>query len=280
MEKLVGSTLETLARGEIDAVSAEKEITTHFQGGGSAADVYNAFATLLWHVVSERRKDSDLRKWHGLMLDVAFRARKANHPDVSERIKALTDVLRVSIAMSDRPSVPEVLRRAHVPALLSALGSAKDGRMSRGELQATVGLQSANLSRLLTLLTLSGLADREQVGKEAFFVLTEVGRRHIETKPNAGGKDISTSRGDLETLQELIQRVAAASRSADKRLVNPGVTWCVAPILTAKTDQPHPYLAELKRVYPPPEYNIPMGMQIWAPNVGSDPVRGKHRVTG
>ncbi len=275
----MGTYLETLARGDLDAESAEKKIAQHFQEGGSVADVYNSLATLLWHVVSERRKDADLRKWHGLMLDVAFRARKANHVDLSERIKALTDVLRVSVAMSDRLTVAEVLRRAHVPALLAALGAAENGRLSRSELQARVGLQSANLSRLLTLVTLSGLAEREQAGKEAFFVLTETGKRHLATRPKTNVEGTMPSQRDHVTLEDLIQEFTATIGTVERQIAKPAVRFCRAPLLTIKTEQPQHH-ADFKRVPPKPEYTSPTGIQLWPPVEGIDVGRGKQRVSG
>jgi hypothetical protein len=167
--------LQALARGDLDVTTGEKEVSLFLDATGDLGQVYSAFTTLLWHAVSERRKDNELRHWHRLIEDIAFRARKDGKGDLSERLRGLADVLSISIAMSDRPTKVEVLKRAHVPEILQALAGSLKHRLSRAELRERVPLQSANMSRLLTLLALCGLVERHQSGKEASFQLTEAG---------------------------------------------------------------------------------------------------------
>lgn len=174
--------LQALARGELDAVSGEKAVSHFLDANGDIGQAYSAMATLLWHAVSERRKDTELRHWHRLIEDISFRARREGRSDMSERLRALADVLSVSISMSDRPTRVDVLKRTHVPELLEALAASPGQPKSRAELREQVPLQNANLSRLLTLLTLSGLIDRHQSGKEASFQLTEAGVHCVQQR--------------------------------------------------------------------------------------------------
>lgn len=174
--------LDSLGRGELAAAEAESGLLDYFRSGGDMGLVYNAFARWIWHALTERRLDADLRNWHGLILDTASRAKRGGNAALSERLWALTDMLQVSIAMSGRPTDKSVLGRAHVPRILELLQSSPNHELCRSELLKMSGLQGANLSRLLSLLILSGLLERNQIGKEAHFALTDAGRRHIKKR--------------------------------------------------------------------------------------------------
>lgn len=200
--------LQALARGDLDVATGEKEVLLFLDTTGDVGQAYLAFTTFLWHAVSERRKDNELRHWHRLIEDVSFRARKTGKEDVSERLRALADVLTVSIAISDRPTKDDVLKRAHVPELLEALAGSAERPTSRADLREQVPLQSANLSRLLTLLSLCGLVERHQRGKEASFQLTESGMacvRQRKTKDAGAREDIQSHRVFGEKKEVLVK---------------------------------------------------------------------------
>ena len=182
------NTLESIARGESDVDVARSQITHHIEATLDIAKPYSALLRWAWLALSERRADDDLRHWHRLILDVAARASQLetsadNAQDrapgpgalLSERLRALSDMIRVSIGMQTRPDRARLLTRAHVPAILDALYDRRSEAVAREELLQAVGLKTANLSRILTLLILEGLVERRPDGRTALFCITGEG---------------------------------------------------------------------------------------------------------
>lgn len=180
--------LHSLASGDLTASNARGVLDKFHQDGGNPGLAYNAFASWIWQTLNARRSDDDLRDWHGLMLDVAFRAERSGNGKIAERIRALTDVLALAVRASDRPNAQQILQRAHVPAILRVLADNDGAPLQRSALLTQTGLQSANLSRLLSLLISSGLIMRSQSGKEALLSLTEEGRKATRSPPSAPKK--------------------------------------------------------------------------------------------
>jgi len=175
-------TLESIARGEVDAGDARSVIERHIQTSRDFAKPYSALLRWTWLALSERRADDDLRHWHRLILDIAARAGQGGadtSATLAERLRALSDMIRVSIGLQTRPDKARLLTRAHVPAILRALDERQPDAVARDELLKAVALKTANLSRILTLLTLEGLVERQTVGRTAHYRITGEGRNHL-----------------------------------------------------------------------------------------------------
>lgn len=236
--------LHSLATGDLTASEAHSALETFHQGDGHLGIAYNAFVSWIWQSLSARRSDDELREWHGLMQDLAFRADNAGEAGIAERMHALTDVLTLAIRASDRPNATEVLKRAHVPALLRILAKEVSHPMPRSSLLSQSGLQSANLSRLLSLLVTAGLVDRSQSGKEAQFALTAQGikaaaslpatKKHrkprLRVTPTSGKQ--KTGWRDLEVRMSISGRKRKPEAGSDKVVLVPNAVQ-VAKIPTA-----------------------------------------------
>ena len=188
------NSLEAIARGEVDATSARTEIDFHIEATRDFTKPYSALLRWTWVALSERRVDDDLRCWHRLMLDIAARAGK--EPDIgagvsggvlAERLRAMSDVIRVSIGMQSRPDKVGLLKRAHVPIILQTLKDWRSKGGFRADLSEAVGLRTASLSRILTLLILEGLVERQIGGHTARFCITDEGVRCLEDHLDRNG---------------------------------------------------------------------------------------------
>lgn len=186
------NSLESIARGELEADTARSEIDRHIKATRDFSKPYSALLRWTWLALSERRADDDLRHWHRLILDVAARAGQrdglvagaeagADGPGalLAERLRALSDMIRVSIGMQTRPDKARLLTRAHVPAILQALDDRRNEAVARADLLHAVELKTANLSRILTLLILEGLVERQADGRTARFRITGEGIKHL-----------------------------------------------------------------------------------------------------
>lgn len=186
VEASLAKLLESIARGEVDADTARAEIFEHLGESQDFSSVYSALLRWTWVAMAERRADNDMRRWHRLLRDVAARtslltdstrAVKVGAQETAERLKALSDLLRISVGMQDRPDRARLLTRAHVPEILQYLLDNKSEAVARSDLQSALGLKTANLSRILTLLVLEGLVDRLPSGRKACFLITAQGER-------------------------------------------------------------------------------------------------------
>ncbi len=186
------NTLESIARGEIDADIARTEIDCRIKATQDFAKPYSALLRWTWLALSERRADEDLRHWHRLILDVTARAGQedsaaSKDPDAegpaaqfAERLRAMSDMVRVSIGMQSRPDKARLLTRAHVPAILQALNDRCNEAVARADLVQAVEMKTANLSRILTLLILEGLVERQADGRTARFRITGEGIKRLD----------------------------------------------------------------------------------------------------
>ncbi|MCZ4267464.1 helix-turn-helix domain-containing protein [Rhodobacteraceae bacterium G21628-S1] len=201
------NTLESIARGEIDAVTARSEIDRHIEVTRDFAKLYSVLLRWTWLALSERRTDDDLRQWHRLILDVSARAGQGKclsasaqsglggtSAHLTERLRALSDMIRVSIGMQMRPDKARLLTRAHVPAILQALYDRQNEAVARFDLLQAVELKTANLSRILALLVLEGLVERQADGRTARFRITGEGIRHLLDHNGRNEASVRTNR--------------------------------------------------------------------------------------
>lgn len=188
--------LENIARGEVDASAARSEIDRHIEATRDFTKLYSALLRWTWLALSERRMDDDLRHWHRLILDVAARAGIGDTltadaqltvgADIAGRLRVLSDLIRVSIGMQARPDKARLLTRAHVPEIMQALYERQSDAVARTDLLRAVGLKTANLSRILTLLILEGLVERQADGRNARFRITREGVECLRTHKARG----------------------------------------------------------------------------------------------
>lgn len=190
--------LEVLARDEVSAAEARNLIwITLQQEGGQARAAYSALCRWTWRVTMERRLDSELRAWHRLLLDVAgLLALRAENESpctppaglgllaAAERVRGLADILSLSIDAAEVVDNEEFMSRAHVRTVLNVLAAEPDTSLRREKIRRQTGLGQANLSRLLTLLTVKGLLERKSISKSAEFKITARGLQLCtESKP-------------------------------------------------------------------------------------------------
>lgn len=180
--------LDSIARDEVSAAEAENQLAGILKEKLPTSEVYSALVRWVWSALTERRLDDDLRRWHRVILDVAAQIEfgrsdpsvdSANGAHFAERLRALADVLTISVSMARAPDAQLVMSRAHTLEVLKTLSESAQPFMDRAVLQDKVGLRTANLSRVLKLLLLNGLVERETRGRKARFSITTVGRQSL-----------------------------------------------------------------------------------------------------
>jgi len=142
--------------------------------GGDVVDVFRSWA---WQALDARRRDDELKQWHDLLRQLVshFRGTAA-----SEKLEVLRDLVYQSIAVAAPFPVSKVLNKKHVRELLQILRSAHSGRLDRKSIGSKLGLEQANLARVLTLASTAGLVVRSARGKNACFSITEFGMSKLD----------------------------------------------------------------------------------------------------
>lgn len=139
--------------------------------------VYAALAHKVWSLLIERRLDSEVRDWHGLLQNTkAFI--HGRDSVAAERITALSDLLRESISLAETSPARDVAQRPQARRILELLQASREF-VSRRNLQQRLQLKSSHLSNVLTQLVAHGLVERRDRGKEADFSLTRLGRELV-----------------------------------------------------------------------------------------------------
>ncbi|MEW6122976.1 MAG: hypothetical protein AB1698_10220 [Pseudomonadota bacterium] len=190
----MSGSLEALARDEADASAARTAIWSRLDTVEGCREAYAALSRWAWRVMVEHRVDDELRAWHRLLGDVAARMASVAPSETptptrlepaaaAERIRALADLVRLSVEASDAADLTTLMGRTHVPELLRLLAKTPDAALPRETIKAELGLGNANLSRVLTLLVMNGLIERRTAGKAAAFQITSRGLETIGVKP-------------------------------------------------------------------------------------------------
>jgi predicted transcriptional regulator len=177
--------LQEISLGQVGAAEARsiigaalREPSPEFVQGA-----YTALRAWVWKALNERRRDEELREWFDILKRTAsfLRERYAAHAD---RIQVLHELIYESISVSEILPAREVVKRLYVKETLRALSRASSKQMSRERIRNRLNLKEANLSRVLNLMTASGLIDRTTHGRQAFFRLTSLGTEAIERLNN------------------------------------------------------------------------------------------------
>lgn len=182
-------TMEALAYDQVDAAAARDVVWRALDSQAGLREAYSALCRWTWRAMVERRLDDDLRSWHRLLLDAAGRlagAAPAAMPRTrarprldtaaaAERLRALADMVRLSIDAAAASIPAELGKRAHVLEILRFLTERVGEHVEREQIKRAVGLEDANLSRVLTLMTANSLVERLPLGRVASFRATQHG---------------------------------------------------------------------------------------------------------
>jgi hypothetical protein len=179
---------EILARDEADMRAAREAIWRALDTDDGHRTVYAALCRWTWRAMIERRLDEELRSWHRLLLDTAGRmaTQAESKPHIrdrgrldrsaaSERVRALADLVRMSVEAANASVLKDLTARAHVAEILRLLAGHASKYFEREQIKNELGLRDSNLSRVLTLLAANGLVERLAQGKAAAFRITQRG---------------------------------------------------------------------------------------------------------
>lgn len=175
--------IELLARDEADVGAARVVIWQILGTANGHKAAYAALCKWTWRAMLERRLDDELASWHRLLLDAAGRlgaesddraktqARgRLDRPAAAERLRALADLVRMSIDAANASLPRDLTARAHVMEILRVLADAGE-HVDREQIKQRLNLRDANLSRVMTLLAANGLVERRPRGKTAVFCI-------------------------------------------------------------------------------------------------------------
>lgn len=193
--------IESLARDEADSAAARGAIWSVLGAPGGYRAAYAALCRWTWRAMIERRLDDDLRRWHRLLLDAAAKigtiaadagadSSKIVPTDAAQRIRALADLVRLSIDAAKVADVADFTGRAHVIEILRMLAAKSGEFVLRDAIRTELGLGNANLSRILSLLAVNGLVEREARERQAAFRATQRAIRIVEQADARSGKSV------------------------------------------------------------------------------------------
>lgn len=196
--------LDKLGRGDLDPVSARLVIRSALKSDQPAESrVYAAMRDMVWRILATRDFGLDLGQWHEVIAHTATLTRKKGSGAIAERLSALAELVSQSARFAEAQAPSDVLGRKHVQELLALL-AAKRGDVARTTIKQELRVADANLSRILTLLSVNGLVHRVRTGKEASFRLTEAGRSAITV-----GGDENLSKPPLLSIEAIPFPLAA-----------------------------------------------------------------------
>lgn len=140
-----------------------------------AIRLYESLRVLTGRLLADRLGSEELRAWHSAIDAISAQFDGLDEPWFA-RMEALAHLLHDRVGLIEARPVEDVLRRQHVRAVLEALGAAGRNTLTRAEIKGALGLEEANLSRVLTLMVDAGLIERHRLGKAALFALSSIGR--------------------------------------------------------------------------------------------------------
>lgn len=183
------SELEALANGEMDATEARPLLAELLSADDTRMPrkIYNALVRLAYTMLAERRFGDELRSWHRLIKDISARLslpasdgeNAPIHSDISIRLEGLADLVKVAASRDDEiaQDVTRLMTRAHVPEILTALQRAHPTPLERSVLAGQLEIKTANLSRVLGMLSSGGLVARKPAGRSIIVSLTLLGEK-------------------------------------------------------------------------------------------------------
>lgn len=201
------ASLELVEQGVATAAEARKAIAAILKQTGEegVSAVYTALRAWVWKALDGRRRDPELREWYGLLESIEGRL-ASKHREQAYRIQVLYELVSESIAVAETVSADQVLEREHVRAILALLRNSGNGELERAAIGERLALKQANLTRVLNLMSLAGLIERQPRGREAIFRLTAFGQTEAAKLPTNLANESPTQRLDQELhLRRLVQ---------------------------------------------------------------------------
>lgn len=147
--------------------------------------LYDVLRARTWHIVRAGIMEDEDRQWGRAIQRVGAvcRARKGPDPrarELATRLEALSDLISDTIAFQNTHALNDVLRRAHVLALLRLVRGNGD-RISRAQLLTASKLKNPNLNRVLDIIEANALIERTaghgQSSREVMLTLTALGQK-------------------------------------------------------------------------------------------------------
>jgi DNA-binding MarR family transcriptional regulator len=133
--------------------------------------VYATMRQVTFRAIASHADLADAAEWHELAKHIGGLFRIRERQDLAERFRVLADLIGQSVRLASNHAVEHVARRRHVAEILRTLADA-GGRGSRGDVAKATGLGTANLSRIISNLVISGLIARRQHGRSVELELT------------------------------------------------------------------------------------------------------------
>ncbi len=172
--------LDSIARGDTAASDAVQIIRQAFESEFKLAErIYATLRDLTWRTLTSRAFSKDLEAWFDVFRHSAALAKRREQADLGIRIRALADLLGQSARFAALQPASEILERKHVKEILQFLAT-KSSAVARQDIATHLGIETANLSRIVGLLASRGLIERNALGKEAFFTLSSLGESLLE----------------------------------------------------------------------------------------------------
>lgn len=170
------ATLKMLASGEARPPEAKAVLRELAEGAPTLMwqKAYLALRSWTWKALDGRRRDAELREWFDLLHTLeAVAARKESI--LASRFAVLHELVAESIAASRKQTVEHAFERRHVARILALMGSRRDAWLDRSAVGEALGLEQANLTRVLNLMVGAGLLERGVTGRNALFRPTRLG---------------------------------------------------------------------------------------------------------
>lgn len=172
-----------------------------------SVDVFKKVASTMrawaWKALTSRRSDSELADWHDLLRRLATRANDVDQK-LAARFEMLAELIHESIASAEISDPKFVLQRSHTRKMLTLLAEAPDKRLERSELGTQLGLQQANLTRVINMLVDAGLVIKSMDGKRLVVEITRAGE-HEAARLTPSHSPLSVD--DYQSVQRLVHEL-------------------------------------------------------------------------
>lgn len=175
----IAQDLDGIGRGDSTPSEAKTVLRTALKDPSNRERVYAALRDLTWRTIASRSADDEIGLWDDLIRHTAGLAMRIEESGLATRLRVLSDLVGQTARFADRQPISDVLGRKHTLDILNIVRRA-GGFAKRTDIAGKVALATANLSRVLVILTSTGLLRRVASGKEALFELTDDGRRALE----------------------------------------------------------------------------------------------------
>lgn len=192
----ISKQLELIGRGEVPVDEAQPIVKAAFAYEELTPHISASLFEATWRLVSARIFDDELIDWQNLQKFVAGHFRRKGNLEAAGQIKTMHEMMARAHRFAEAQPIEEVLGRKHVRSILVFLRS-QDLAASRQAILDHVKIGDANLSRVMLVLSSSGLVTRKLVGKTAHFKLTDAGTNAIAhvSAPDHPGVTFPTHEG-------------------------------------------------------------------------------------